>query len=67
MQAIVQMPIEWTKDSVKKYLFGRIAFLLYGKVHTSDLTDEETAVVIRTLEEKLSDWELDIPFPSAED
>jgi hypothetical protein len=53
----------WTKESVK-IMFKKIAFAMYDKKHTSDLTTKELTEVSEVLNRGLAEQGLHIPFPS---
>ena len=59
--------IEWSQESVKKYLWHPIQDAMFDKVSTADLTTDQVAKVYEVLNRHLGEkFKTHVPFPTEE-
>lgn len=67
VQEVVKVPISFTEEWVKRYLFLRVAQVMYEKEHTSELTKEQTSKCVEELNLILGErFGIHVPFPAEE-
>lgn len=65
VQEVITMPISFTEQWVKEYMFLRIAKVMFDKSKSSLLTKKETSQCIEELNRALADrFALHVPFPN---
>lgn len=59
--------IEWTQESVKKYLWRPLQDVMYDKVSTADLNSDQVSKVYEVLNRHLGEkFKIHVPFPTEE-
>jgi len=68
VQTVITVPVDFTRETVKKYLFKRIMSAMYpDKASTTELSTYEIGCVYENLNRITADrFGVSIPFPSEE-
>lgn len=63
----IKVPISFTEEIVKEYMFKPIAGAMYGKTSTTQLSKEELSSVVEQLQRLFAEkFGITTPFPSKE-